>query len=178
MPEPPRWRRLDLEFPLAAGRGRRETSALRVALGSSRVPCGLCNSHRRGEGKRGRMLDGRPCLNFDCINGWRKRRAGDPWWDAYLEQRVDEPAKAPQRDYDLDGFEHGFLIGGGWHIEKAGTTGAPDGRPITGANRCRPHRGIREKPLGREVRGCPHRPTKARTRCRKTFKGPAGKRSE
>jgi hypothetical protein len=131
MHEPP-WRRLDLQFPLAEGRGRRETSALRVALGSSRVPCGLCNSYQRAEEKRGYMLDGRPCLNFDCIKGWRKRRSGDPWWDTYLEQRVEKPAKAPQRDYDLDAHEHGFLQGGGWHSENAGTASAPDGRPIAG----------------------------------------------
>ncbi len=165
-PDPWPWRHrlysvLDLRFPLAEGPGRRETSAFPVALGSSRVPCGLCNSHRRGEGDRGRMLDGRACLNFDCIDGWRKRRPGDPWWDAYLEERVGEPGKAPPADVSVsegrkrhyvqedetdESSSHelwielgrgpadaaAFLAGGGWHVQHAGTSGTPDGRPITG----------------------------------------------
>jgi hypothetical protein len=153
--EPPRWRRLDLEFPLAEGPGRRETSARRVALGSSRVPCELCHGYRGAKEKR------RPCLNFDCVGGWRKRRAGDPWWDTYLEEQVAEPEKAPAADVSVsegrkrhfvqddesdESSSHerwielgsepadaaAFLAAGGWHIEKAGTTGTPDGRPITG----------------------------------------------
>jgi hypothetical protein len=107
------------------------------------------------------MLDGRACLDFDCIDGWRKRRAGDPWWDAYLEERVAEPGKAPPADVSVSegrkrhfvqedetdesssherwielGREHAnvaaFLTEGGWHVEHAGTSGGPDGRPITG----------------------------------------------
>jgi hypothetical protein len=127
MHEPP-WRRLDLQFPLAEGPGRRETSALRVALGSSRVPCGLCHSYQRAEEKRGYMLDGRPCLNFDCVKGWRKRQRSEPYWDTYLELPVGTPAKAPERDFDLEGYED-FLTADGWHIEKAGTNGNPVGRP-------------------------------------------------
>ena len=159
IPSPPRWRQLDLQFPLGEGPGRRETSALPVALGSSRVPCGLCNSHRRGEGDRGRMLDGRACLNFDCIDGWRKRRSGDPWWDAYLEERVAGPARAPESEVSVSegrkrhvvvddetgesserwielGRERAdvaaFLVEGGWHVEHAGASGGPHGRHITG----------------------------------------------
>jgi len=161
IPSPPPWRRRELQFPLAAGPGRRETSALPVALGSSRVPCGLCNSHRRGEGEPGRMLDGRSCLNFECIDGWRTRRARDPWWDTYLEERVAGPAKAPEADVSVsegrkrhfvqedetdESSSHerwielgrapadaaAFLAEGGWHIEHAGTTGGEEGRPTTG----------------------------------------------
>ncbi len=98
------------------------------------------------------------CLNFDCVKGWRKRRPGDPWWDAYLEERVAEPANAPpvatmsegrKRDVVVDdqtgesrvrwielGRERAdvaaVLAGGGWHVQHAGTSGTPDGRPITG----------------------------------------------
>jgi hypothetical protein len=159
MPASPRWRRLDLEFPLAEGPGRRETSALPVALGSSRVPCGLCRSYQRAEKKRGYMPDGRACLNFDCVKGWRKRRPGDPWWDAYLEERVAEPARAPESEVSVSegrkrhvvvddetgesserwielGRERAdvaaFLVEGGWHVEHAGASGGPPGRRITG----------------------------------------------
>jgi hypothetical protein len=155
------WRRLDHQFPLAEGRGRRETSALPVALGSSRVPCGLCHSYQRVEEKRGYMLDGRPCLNFDCVKGWRKRKRSDPWWDTYLERQVAEPAKAPEAEVSVsegrkrhvvehDGTDESssherwielgqvgadtaaFLVEGGWLSEHAGTAGGPDGRPAAG----------------------------------------------
>jgi hypothetical protein len=107
------------------------------------------------------MLDGRPCLNFDCVKGWRKRTRSDPWWGTYLGERIAEPEKAPepeaaaslgrklhvvQQDQTDESSSHdrwielgragaddaAFLVEGGWYAQHAGTNGMPDGRPVKG----------------------------------------------